>query len=320
MNKKWLTWVFKIIITGIFVYFVNRKLSWHELTDMGAYLTVGHLVAAFICCLAGLFFQVKRWEIILRYQNFSIANNIALKTILWGNVLAFITPGRIGEIFRGLEINTHRRSDSILAVVVDKLFITLAVLFTGLIGILLQMLFVATALTTEMKQFVLAATITCAIAIAIALSPKVRERAGVFTHFITSIFKSLPRLFNPAGQRAIFYSFAAHGVLLCQTFILLHMFGVAVSLPVCIAIAQAYGVMLFFSFTIGNMGVREGSFYYFLSHLGVTALQGAMSLKGLTLGVSLIILLMNLVLPAMAGMLWYFSKGFVNDQQGRENA
>jgi hypothetical protein len=78
-------------------------------------------------------------------------------------------------------------------------------------------------------------------------------------------------------------------------------------------------VLLFFSFTIGNMGVREGSFNYFLSHLGIGVTTGAMSLTGVALGTSLIILIMNLVLPALAGLLWYSFRGFSAEKQWSSN-
>ncbi len=302
-NKK-LNWLLKIVFTLLFIFIVNRNVL-TKLDTIIHSLTWQHILVAFLFSLAGLFFQVKRWEIILRFQQFPVAWYIPWKTILWGNLLAFITPGRIGELFRGLTISNNRKADSLFAVIIDKLFIIFTVLFMGLLCILSLKWLLSTAISREITIFLITAFIVCTVGLVILLTGKVFDKKHAVSRYFNRILKNIPRLFNPAGRKALFYSFAAHICLICQTVTLLAMFGSDNILINCTAVGLAYGVMPFLSFTIGNMGVREGSFSFFLSYLGVTVNTGALSIGEISLGTSIIILIMNIVLPALIGLMWY---------------
>ncbi len=305
INNKTISWLFKVIITLIFVFIVNRSITHNELYGIVKYLSLQHIAAAIIFGFIGLYFQVKRWEIILRYQKFSVKKHIAWKTILWGNLLAFITPGRIGELFRGLKISEDRKADSLFAVIIDKLFIIMTVLLIGFICVLFQVFFLKVGITAKMKVFLIVAVILCITGFALLSTGRVFGKTHAVSRYFNRVLTNLPRLFTPAGKKALLYSFIAHFCLICQTVTLLLMFGCGTVIFNSIAIGQAYGIMPFLSFTIGNMGVREGSFNFFLSHLSVPCNSTMLSVKGASLGTSMLILLMNIILPAFIGLLWY---------------
>lgn len=305
LNNNKLTFFFKIAITLIFIIIVNKSITRNELGNIAKYFSLNHIFAAAILSFTGLFFQVKRWEIILRYQKFSVRKYIAWKTILWGNLLAFITPGRIGELFRGLKISEDRKGDSLFAVIIDKLFIVMTVLLTGFFCVLFQMLFLKVGITDKMKIFLVLAFILCIIGFAILSTGRVFDKNHTVSQYFNKIITNLPRLFTQAGKKALLYSFIAHFCLICQTVILLLMFGCGTVIINIIAIGQAYGIMPFLSFTIGNMGIREGSFNFFLSYLGAPCNSSMLSIKVASLGTSVLILLMNIILPAFIGLLWY---------------
>lgn len=305
INNKVFSWIFKIVLTLLFVYIVNRSLTRSELQVIARYLTVPHILAAMLLSIIGLYFQVKRWEIILRFQKFSVENYVAWKTLLWGNLLAFVTPGRFGEIFRGIRIAENRKGDSLFAVIIDKLFIILTVLLAGLISIGFQVWILNIGITYKIKIFLVAAFVLCIIGFLLLSTGKVFDKKHTVTQYFDRVLKNLPRLFTFAGRKALIYSFIAHFCLICQSVVLLRMFGCGTVILNSTAVAQAYGIMPFLSFTIGNMGVREGSFNFFLSQLGAVCESNELTVVGATLGVSMIILIMNLVLPAFIGLLWY---------------
>ena len=302
-NKKF-HWLLKILFTLAFVYIINRNV----LTKLGLLLdrlTWQYLGVAAIFSFGGLFFQVKRWEIILRFQNFPVGGGVPWKTILWGNLLAFITPGRVGELFRGLTIAEGRKADSLFAVVIDKLFIIFTVLWVGLLSIISLKWLLHAHISREVMIFLITAFFVCVTGMVILMTGKVFDKKHVLSTYLSSILENIPRLFNPAGKKAVGFSFAAHTCLMCQTVTLLSMFGCTDIVKSATAVGLAYGVMPFLSFTIGNMGVREGAFSFFLSYLGAQVGIGTLSLQGASLGTSLVILIMNIVLPAFIGLVWY---------------
>ena len=312
LGNKTVSWLFKIIITVIFVFIVNKSITRNEIVVITGYLSIQHILFAVLFGFAGLFFQVKRWEIILRYQKFNVKGHVAWKTILWGNLLAFITPGRIGELFRGLKIEEGRKGDSLFAVIIDKLFIIMTVLLAGFLCVIFQLFILKVGITDKMKIFLVSAFILCVIGFALLSTGKVFDKSHAVSRYFNRILTNLPRLFTPAGKKALLYSFIAHFCLIAQTVTLLHMFGCGTFIINSIAIGQAYGIMPFLSFTIGNMGVREGSFYLFLTYLGAACDTSMLSLKAASLGTSILILLMNIIVPAFVGLLWYLSDTSIN--------
>lgn len=305
INNKYVMWIFKIGITIVFIIVINHSITLDELKVIYNHLTVRHLSLALSFSLIGLYFQVKRWEIILRYHQFPLNNQIAWKTILWGNLLAFITPGRFGEIFRGIRITDKRKGDSLFAVVMDKLFIIVTILLFAFFALLIQMHFLNKSIAEEMKLFFYIAPFLCLIGLILLLTKRNSKRKAKLVIVFDRIFKHLPRLFTPAGRKATLYSFLAHICLLGQSVTLLLMFNCGTVFVNTIAVAQAYGIMLFLPLSIGNMGVREGSFSFCLTHLGAIGNNQIIAIDGASLGTSIIILLMNVIIPALTGLLWY---------------
>lgn len=312
LKNRVISWGLKIVLTLLFFIYVNRSITTEKIRIAISCLSPQYIIAAFFFSMVGLYYQVKRWEIILKFQHFSVEGNVAWKTLLWGNLLAFITPGRFGELFRGIQISKTRRGDSLFAVIIDKLFIITTVLFAGLLTMVIMKIFLGIPLTRDMKIFILAAFVLCLIGLILLSTGKVFNETHTVSRFFNHILKNLPRIFQPAGKRAVLFSLIAHSALIAQTVILLRMFGCgAIGLNI-MAICMAYGLMPFIPIAhiaIGNMGVREGSFTLFLTHLGATCSNSNLTIGGAALGTSILILIMNLVLPAFIGLVWYLCAG-----------
>jgi hypothetical protein len=307
IRNRRIVWGFKILITLLFIFFVNRKITAEEILVVARHLSLPHCAAALFFSLLGLWFQAKRWEIVLKFQEFEVADNLALKTLLWGNLLAFITPGRVGELFRGIHITPEKRVDSLFAVIIDKLFIVTTVLLTGLICIVLQRVVFHIPVSATMRWFIIVASLMCAAGFIVLSTGAVSGKVHLVNRFFSHIAVNLPRIFTPAGTRSLLYSIGAHAALIAQSVILLEMFGCG-SLGVnTVAAGLAYGLMPFYSFTIGNMGVRENLFAVSLGNLGAVCEKPDLTLSAAALGVSVIILVMNLILPALAGLVWYIA-------------
>lgn len=295
----------KIVATVVFVYLVNRSLNRYEIGRLIVHLSLRHWGGAFLLGCIGLYFQVKRWQIILRYQKLPAHERIVWKTILWGHFLAFITPGRAGEIMRGLPLTEDRKADSIFAVIIDKVFIIVTVFSAGILCIVLQLLFLHMEISPVVKTGIGIIVFLCGAGFFVLVTNKMFDEKHLVSRYFNRLLKGLPRLLTPAGMRAMLYSCIAHGCLIAQTVILLSMFRCGPLFQVTLAAGQAYAIMPFLPFFIGNMGVREGAYVFFLKKIGLSSVPGELSIESAALATSLSILIINLLIPACLGLLLF---------------
>jgi hypothetical protein len=290
-------------LTLLFVYFVNRSLSAREVALIFDSLRPAHVAGAVLLGMGGLWCQAKRWEIILRYERFAVTPPQAWKTLLAGNLFAFVTPGRVGELFRGMAIAPGRKADAVFAVIVDKLFIVATVLLVGLTMASWQTVVRGVALPFRPIAPVGAAVMACLIAVPLVVRRPDSLRAHPWMRYVVRLVKMTPRAFTRAGGVALGCSFGAHALLLAQTVLLLLMFGVNSAGDALLVAGQAYALMAVVPLFIGNMGIREYSFALFLGQLDAGA-AGDTQVRIAAVGASAVVLVMNLIVPALAGLVW----------------
>ena len=100
------------------------------------------------------------------------------------------------------------------------------------------------------------------------------------------------------------YSIAAHLSVVCQTVFLFAMFGSSNISADIVCAFEAYAFMLFFPFFIANMGIREYSFGLFLGSVDAARIA-APGAGGIAVLASVSVLAINMVLPALAGLVWW---------------
>jgi hypothetical protein len=308
LSKRTIIWSLRIILTVLFVLIANKSLTGNDLAILRQYLRYWPLFLAFVLGCAGLWCQILRWQIILRYQNLPSGLRVAAKSILLGILLAFVTPGRIGEFFRGFSISRDKKNDTVLAVIIDKLFIVLATFILGIVCAIIQVRAIGTPLPEYVIAMSAAAAIICLLVALFLLTRPKSSRAGGVARIFHKLLTHTPKLFSKSGQLAALLSFAAQALCILQTVVLIRMFGCASARDGFVAIGQAYAFMSFLPVSIANIGIREYSFGIFLGNIGATC-PGNLSIQTVSLGVSIWILIMNLILPALAGLIWNFVDG-----------
>jgi hypothetical protein len=250
----------------------------------------------FILGVCGFYCQVIRWKHILKSRNLPFGGNIPLKTMLWGNFLGFLTPGRIGELFRGVSINPSRKADSVFAVIIDRLIAIFIVIFSGIICIIIQAAFFKIPLN-RVEIICLGVLILIAGAGTIVFNLNCFKSIKLIQKGISILLG----LKNVLTFRIATVSIFAHFFLILQTVILLSMLGAKGWFTNCIVAGQAYMQMLFLPFFVANVGVREYSFGLYLRQL-----SGGNNVDVIAFGVSGFILFVNIILPALVGLLWFF--------------
>lgn len=299
--------VIKVIITIVFLFIMNRTVSLTEFKSLLKHIKPIHILLVLLLSFFNLHFHVSRWIIILRYMELKPDKKSAWYSILWGTLLAFITPGRVGELFRGVGTVKGDSKDAMFGVVLDKLFILTTVFIFGTVGAIYQFSILGVLIPGVIVKSTFLVFVLALVLFVILFNGKVISNENHIAFFFNKTVAGLHRLFRPAGFKAMGLSFGAHLCLILQTVILLHMFGCFEFEKVLISAVQGYGILPFLSVSIGELGVREGAVSFFMENLNVVC-NNEISLKGAALGMSLFIVIANLVLPSIAGLLWNLFK------------
>jgi hypothetical protein len=139
------------------------------------------------------------------------------------------------------------------------------------------------------------------IALGVMIQHAGENRHGTVARYWQRFLKMTPRIFTRAAAAAFLYSAIAQILLIVQTSIVFSMFGVDSFIRGLLAAGQAFALMALVPLFIGNMGIREYSFGLFL---GQITEAGEHPLRMIALGASVVILVINLILPALIGLLW----------------
>jgi hypothetical protein len=286
INTPRLLWPLKIAVTVFVIYLADRGLSKTQLGPLIGHMSFMPTALAILLGCACFYFQVIRWRIILRGAGIPVTGKTALRTMLWGSLLAFITPGRTGELFRATGLPATKKSQTVYAVLIDKMFAGGSVVAVGALCCMV-MLFGKRPSCWGFWIIIIGATLAAAGA---GLAFRLRNFSP-----LKKAFRQLPTLKGRSLGNVIACSIAAHALLLVQTAALFDMFGSRDFQANILAAGQSYAFMLFFPFFIANMGIREYAFGMFLGGALVPAAFGA----------SMGILAINIVLPALLGLGWW---------------
>ncbi len=293
-RNKTVSIIARILLTVVFFIIVNKSISASDVAKLAGSINPLYLTIAFLLSILGLYFQIVRWKIVLKSVNLPYEKMIPLKTMLWGNFLGFMTPGRVGELFRNTGANPQRKSDSVLSVIIDRLIAVLMVLICGCAAMLIQ------GLVYGKKLFILqsvALVVSGAAVLVLLFFRKVHNNA------LKKMFDRVPivlqGLKNATDFRVILISIAAHACLLFQTALLLSMFGLHDMIKNMVIAALAFSQMIFLPFSIANVGIREYSFGVYIQMLSPEN-----DAAGIAFGISGIILFFNIILPALGGLVW----------------
>jgi hypothetical protein len=310
LNTNRLLLPLKIAVTVLVIYLVNKSVGKNQMPRLFQCMSFGPVALSVLLGCAELLLQTKRWQMLLNIQGTTIDFKIGLRTMLWGCLLAFVTPGRSGEFLRGISIPARGKADPVFAVLIDKICSAIAALIFGAIAVVVSCRALAAHFLPQ-QSIVVWATAALAVATTIIIFCKpAKAMVGAFFRSRPSLDLYKKTLVKQAGATwapLVLVSVAAHLILLAQTAILLNMFGSGgLSIGISVA-AQAYAFMLFVPIFIANMGLREYSFGLFLRQLS-PGLGPMARISSIAFGASLCVLCINIVLPALAGLLWWLGE------------
>jgi uncharacterized membrane protein YbhN (UPF0104 family) len=292
MNKKLIAGLLvKICLTAALIWFLAGR---HELRPSNLLKTLTSanpvwLSMSFLISFCLAFIQIIRWHEHLKVGKLNYTFKATAASWFAGNLLGFISPGRVAELGRGFFLDKSRIKECAKATFAERAFFVEAVFIMSTVsltvGIVKFIPFIGTIKAVLAISILMLLSILGAIAIWKGFKIKRIQRFGLFDFF-------------PAGAEQRFYliniSLILSIVLALHGFMIFNAFH-PVSLTSAFVVTQVTMVaLIFFPVTIGNLGVREGLFVYLLSMAESMPPEYAVS-------AGLVVFLQNIVLPSIIG-------------------
>lgn len=274
----------KIVVTILFVLVVNKTIFAQE-EGLAGLVPVDLLLWAIGFSIVSVGLQGLRWFQFLKMFGIDVSIGQALRSYLEGILFALITPGRAGELFRGFSLEPEWLKKSSVAVVVERIWATVVLFLVG--GICF--LFLPGDRGGELYQLGIQLAVIASV-MAVFILPYMVKR-----------FLKGARLVRRRLISTFFISILIHILLLVQTAGLLFGRSSVSFANSLVSAGSAFSAMQFMPITMANMGVREFNLYHFISlYLPTGVLEE--SIRHVVLSTSLIIMISNLIVPAIPGV------------------
>ena len=274
--------VVKILIAtllfGGLLILLNPLRLWNNLLQIEPLL----VAIALLCGGAGVLVQWVKWQCLLRFYYAGITWGEGLNSLLIGFVFGLVSPGRLGELGRGLFLGRDRVALVGLAAVdrCSSVVVTLLIAWLGLL-----MLF------PDRTLWLLGALSGSGLLVFIALKILRRKvKKWPYAARIWNVFQDIPlRLWG----KVLGWSSVFNFIFFLQFYLLLNN-RVALPLEGLWGIPLIFGLKAVLPLSFLDLGVREGAAVLVFSHIGIDPVPA--------FNAALLLFAINVFLPGLIGL------------------
>lgn len=307
--RKWIFWAIKAGIAGLTLFLVIQKVHFDEiLKALQNPYRMEYIVVAGILLIPNVFLQWYRWHMLLKLINPQVPKMESLSSLLGGMTLAFVTPGRLGEMGRILFLQKEDRLQALGLLAIDKLYAVAPVIMIGVWGIGLLVSYLLNYII-----FVVVSFVAIALAMSLILFLLVWHPSWIRTLFyqvsllfpVREKFKRILEALHPftphQARVLVVLSFLLYAIYIFQFCILSMAFQPIVWTTALTATTSTLFVKSLLPISIADLGIREGAAVYFFTRFHVdkaSAFNGA-----------LLLFLINILVPTLVGLLFFSRLG-----------
>ena len=300
-RKTWQT-IFRIFIAllalGILSLHVGKV---DEIIDAFSSINILFVAFAIILMIVNIYIQYKKWLYILHLYYPDVSKKQALGSILVGFTLGLMTPGRLGELGRGLFLQNLNKLHVTGLTFIDKMFNNLAIFFAGCLAFYYMLKY-----PYNLSIYVLVPYSVIVFVVWVLLFQLLTHPEKIYLFFKTrfekssrlskvkDFFESLEKLHKKQVGIIFSYSVLFYFVIFLQLLLLVEAFTDYSILPTFAAIVAAMFSKTLLPISIGDLGIREGAAIYFLNQVGVLKLH---AFNG-----ALLLFSINILLPSILGI------------------
>ncbi|MCB0266153.1 MAG: flippase-like domain-containing protein [Calditrichaeota bacterium] len=302
---RWLYWlklIAGVALIAVLYYKIDNRES---IVDAINNAKLQYLVVCALLLLPNIYLAYLKWRYLLNNRFAGIRNKDVLGSLLFGYTLGLITPGRIGELGRGLFFPGQDRLTITGLNVLDKAANQVIIFTLGGIA-LLTLIFHYQAWSIHDARWLLFIGAAALVAVwVVVLNPSLLKK----------ILQQLQKRLPPGSRRrsmlqtfdeftfansltVLFLSLVWYLVIILQYHVLVNAFTEVGVTESFLAVSAMLFVKTLLPVTFGDLGIREGIAVFFYGFFAVS--------EAAVFNASLLIFVLNFLLPALLGTFYLF--------------
>ena len=269
----------RLIGIGLLI-FILFKIDWIEFKESLKQIKILPLIYSALLLLPLYIFKVLRWRYLLSVQQINYSFKNSFLAFLASNYIAFITPGRLGEVAKAFYVKGDLRiniAKSMPSVIFDRLFdvyVLLAVGLTGLIhylpikdfGIVFWIIIIFIIIC---PVFLLSKRLIFALLKSFNII-NLRIKGKPVYGFLENFYKEVNILINFKLIIGLFLTLAAYGILYYSGLQMAHAINLNINYFTIAVFISVANILSFIPISVSGIGTREASLIYLFSLIGQT--------------------------------------------------
>jgi glycosyltransferase 2 family protein len=265
------------VVLLIILLSVDFKAIWNSILKVNTYLYfITFVLLIFIYILKSL-----RWKLLLRIQGIQYSFLNCLIVFFSANFIAFITPGRVGEIAKAFYLKRDTNvpfSKALPTVLLDRFFDIYALLVLGIIGFFQFSLFerlnatsiIILSLILIVPFFFLFKEISMPVIIFFFSLPILDRFQSKIIQASDTFFGEIKILISFKLIYGVILTFMAYFVLFYIAYLINLACGYEISFFTIVFFVSVANILSFIPISISGIGTREASFIYLFSLINMS--------------------------------------------------
>lgn len=310
-SKKWMLAVKLLVTIGIIILIFN-KIRFTDIRAEFKDVSWLPLAAGIFMTIPNILIQHYKWRYLVHLLDPGISDSRIFTSLMCGFSIGLVTPGRLGELGKGVFIRSQSKSQLTGMAIIDKILSlwALAVLgiismfyliefkfafsfFSKLLFLMISIVFVVLLLVLVFQPSFLRKTIH--------LSKRLAERAP-FREKIYSLISASDYFKKHHFMPSFYFSMVFQFIILLQLFLFVNAYADMVLPDAFMAGASAMFAKSLLPVAIMDLGIREGAVIFFFGKFGISASSA--------FNASITLFFTNVLIPGILGLFFLTKYNF----------
>lgn len=307
-RKRWF-FAIKILITLGIIALIFNKIQLTEIRAEFKDVSWLPLVLGVLMTVPNIFIQFYKWRYLVHLLDRNISNSQIFTSLMCGFSVGLVTPGRLGEIGKGVFIRSQSRSQLTGMAILDKTLSlwALAVLGVAALFYLIEFKFSFSPFVTVI--FLILSVVFVSLLLVLVFQPsylrkmidwskKLAARAP-YRERIFSLISASDHFKKHHFMPSFYFSMIFQLIILFQLYLFINAFARMAWEEAMAAGASAMFAKSLLPVAVMDLGVREGAVIFFFGKYGIPV--------SAAFNASIMLFLSNVLIPGIAGM-FFFTK------------
>lgn len=307
-RKRWF-FVVKILLTLGIIALIFNKIQLTEIRAEFKDVNWMPLAAGMIMTFPNIFVQYYKWRYLVRLLDPEISDSQIFTSLMCGFSIGLVTPGRLGEIGKGVFIRSQSKSQLTGMAILDKILSLWALAVLGVTSLfyLIEFKFSFSSYITFI--FLILSLLFVALLMVLVFQPSYLRRMiewsrkmaahAPFREKIFSLISASDSFKKHHFMPSFYFSMIFQLIILFQLFLFINAFSGMEWEDAMAAGASAMFVKSLLPVAFMDLGIREGAVIFFFGKYGIPA--------SAAFNASIMLFLSNVLIPGIVG-LFFFTK------------